>query len=65
MQKLAKWNLCNSVSIIVMQGAQLQKHIVSTLGSGNLKEAVRLPTGEDPNEWLAVNSMTLYLLYFI
>lgn len=39
-----------------MQGLQLQKHIDATLGSGNLREAVRLPPGEDLNEWLAVNS---------
>lgn len=39
-----------------MQGAQLQKHIDATLGSGNLREAVKLPPGEDINEWLAVNS---------
>lgn len=39
-----------------MQGAQLRKHIDATLGSGNLREAVKLPTGEDLNEWLAVNS---------
>lgn len=39
-----------------MQGAQLQRHIDATLGSGNLREAVRLPPGEDINEWLAVNS---------
>lgn len=32
----------------------------ATLGSGNLKEAVRLPPGEDINEWLAVNSMYIY-----
>ncbi|KAF3625105.1 MOB kinase activator-like 1A [Capsicum annuum] len=38
------------------QGAQLRKHIDATLGSGNLREAVRLPPGEDINEWLAVNS---------
>ncbi|KAL6974607.1 MOB kinase activator 1A [Sarracenia purpurea var. burkii] len=38
------------------KGAQLQKHIDATLGSGNLGEAVRLPPGEDLNEWLAVNS---------
>ncbi|KAJ0030273.1 hypothetical protein Pint_13490 [Pistacia integerrima] len=38
------------------KGAQLQKHIDVTLGSGNLREAVRLPPGEDINEWLAVNS---------
>lgn len=42
---------------VKMQGAQLQKHIDATLGSGNLREAVRLPPGEDINEWLAVNSM--------
>lgn len=29
---------------------------VSTLGSGNLREALKLPPGEDKNEWLAVNS---------
>ncbi|KAG5547061.1 hypothetical protein RHGRI_012929 [Rhododendron griersonianum] len=37
------------------KGAKLQKHIDATLGSGNLREAVRLPPGEDLNEWLAVN----------
>ncbi|XP_052115437.1 MOB kinase activator-like 1A isoform X2 [Arachis duranensis] len=37
------------------KGAQLQKHIDATLGSGNLREAVKLPPGEDFNEWLAVN----------
>lgn len=40
-----------------MQGAQLKKHIDANLGSGNLKEAVRLPPGEDLHEWLAINSM--------
>lgn len=45
--------------MIWTQGAQLQKHIDATLGSGNLREAVRLPPGEDINEWLAVNSKTL------
>ncbi|KAL2458802.1 MOB kinase activator-like 1B [Forsythia ovata] len=43
-----------------MQGLQLQKHIDATLGSGNLREAVRrLPPGEDLNEWLAVNIAAL------
>ncbi|KAJ0747469.1 putative MOB kinase activator family [Helianthus annuus] len=37
------------------KGAQLRQHIDATLGSGNLREAVRLPPGEDINEWLAVN----------
>ena len=46
---------------LLLQGAQLRKHIDATLGSGNLREAVRLPTGEDLNEWLAVNS-ELYIL---
>ncbi|KAK4551160.1 hypothetical protein RGQ29_032497 [Quercus rubra] len=36
------------------QGAQIRKHIDDTLGSGNLREAVKLPTGEGLNEWLAV-----------
>lgn len=43
----------------LVQGQQLRKHIDATLGSGNLREAVKLPPGEDPNEWLAVNSITL------
>jgi MOB kinase activator 1 len=41
------------------KGAQLRKHIDATLGSGNLREAVRLPPGEDLFEWLAVNSKIL------
>jgi len=35
---------------------ELMQHAEATLGSGNLREAVRLPEGEDLNEWLAVNS---------
>ncbi|KAJ4708737.1 MOB kinase activator-like 1A [Melia azedarach] len=42
------------------KGAQLQKHIDATLGSGNLREAVRLPPGEDINEWLAVNTVDFF-----
>lgn len=42
-----------------MQGVQLKKHIDATLGNGNLRDAVRLPPGEDLNEWLAVNSKFL------
>ena len=34
----------------------LMKHAAATLGSGNLRNAVQLPEGEDPNEWIAVNS---------
>lgn len=45
------------------KGAQLQKHIDATLGSGNLREAVRLPPGEDINEWLAVNSRVFIYLF--
>jgi len=44
-----------------LQGAQLRKHIDATLGSGNLREAVRLPPGEDINEWLAVNILWISL----
>uniref|UniRef100_A0A914UJH9 Uncharacterized protein n=1 Tax=Plectus sambesii TaxID=2011161 RepID=A0A914UJH9_9BILA len=35
---------------------ELLKHASATLGSGNLKDAVVLPPGEDRNEWIAVNS---------
>ncbi|MBA0805979.1 hypothetical protein Gohar_005458, partial [Gossypium harknessii] len=42
------------------KGAQLKKHIDATLGSGNLREAVRLPPGEDLNEWLAVNTVDFF-----
>jgi hypothetical protein len=38
------------------QALQLKKYIDNTLGQGDLREAVRLPTGEDLNEWLAVHS---------
>lgn len=34
----------------------LMKHAAATLGSGNLRNAVQLPEGEDINEWIAVNS---------
>ncbi|CAL5321826.1 unnamed protein product [Camellia sinensis] len=42
------------------KAAQLQNHIDATLGSGNLREAVRLPPGEHPNEWLAVNTVDFF-----
>ncbi|XP_006650185.1 MOB kinase activator-like 1A [Oryza brachyantha] len=42
------------------KGLQLKKHIDTTLGSGNLREAVRLPIGEDLNEWLAVNTVDFF-----
>lgn len=34
----------------------LPPEATGTLGSGDLKQAVRLPTGEDLCEWVAVNS---------
>lgn len=37
----------------------LMKHAAATLGSGNLRNAVALPDGEDLNEWVAVNSKIL------
>mmetsp|Transcript_9360 Transcript_9360/g.34332 ORF Transcript_9360/g.34332 Transcript_9360/m.34332 type:complete len:221 (-) Transcript_9360:633-1295(-) len=42
------------------KGTELRKHIEATLGSGNLREAVQLPPGEDLNEWLAVNVVDFY-----
>jgi len=34
---------------------QLKQFAEATLGSGSLRKAVKLPEGEDENEWLAVN----------
>eukprot|EP00899_Mesostigma_viride_P019256 jgi/Mesvir1/27331/Mv07147-RA.1 len=42
------------------KGVQLKKHIDATLGSGNLRDAVRLPPGEDLNEWIAVNTVDFF-----
>jgi MOB kinase activator 1 len=38
----------------------LHKHAEATLGAGNLSEAVRLPPGENLNDWLAVNVTDFY-----
>lgn len=38
---------------------ELLKYSSATLGSGNIKMAVQLPDGEDINEWIAVNSMSV------
>lgn len=43
------------------KGHQLQRHIDETLRVGNVKEAVRLPPGEDLSEWLAVNTVQFFL----
>lgn len=39
---------------------ELAKRACDTLGSGNLRQAVMLPDGEDEKEWIAVNSKTAY-----
>jgi hypothetical protein len=41
----------------------LMKYAVQTLGSGNLRQAVALPDGEDLNEWIAVNSELNVFVY--
>ncbi|KAH8279009.1 hypothetical protein KR018_012278, partial [Drosophila ironensis] len=38
----------------------LMKHAAATLGSGNLRNAVALPDGEDLNEWVAVNTVDFF-----
>ena len=43
-----------------LQGLTLKRHIDATLGQGNIREAVKLPPGEDMNEWLAVNTVDFY-----
>lgn len=39
---------------------KLQKYAEKTLGSGNLRSAVKLPPGEDINDWLAVNTVDFF-----
>lgn len=39
---------------------QLKQYAEATLGSGSLRKAVKLPEGEDKDEWLAVNSENAY-----
>ena len=39
---------------------QLKQYAEATLGSGSLRKAVKLPEGEDKDEWLAVNSEIAY-----
>lgn len=51
---------CSCPGCLVLQGLQLKRHIDATLGSGNYLEAVKLPPGEDLNEWLAVNTVDFY-----
>ena len=46
--------------LLLLQGLTLKRHIEATLGQGNIREAVRLPPGEDLNEWLAVNTVDFY-----
>eukprot|EP01117_Protostelium_nocturnum_P015994 TRINITY_DN624_c0_g1_i1.p1 TRINITY_DN624_c0_g1~~TRINITY_DN624_c0_g1_i1.p1 ORF type:complete len:228 (+),score=79.80 TRINITY_DN624_c0_g1_i1:162-845(+) len=38
----------------------LHNQLTSTLGSGDLRGAVKLPPGEDLNEWLAVNIIDFF-----
>jgi hypothetical protein len=38
---------------------QLRQYAEATLGGGSLRKIVKLPEGEDENEWLAVNSKDL------
>jgi MOB kinase activator 1 len=42
----------------------LKRYAEATLGSGNLRQAVVLPEGEDLDEWLAVNSEYLVATEF-
>ncbi|KAH7392619.1 Mob1/phocein [Pyrenochaeta sp. MPI-SDFR-AT-0127] len=39
---------------------QLKQYAEATLGSGSLRKAVKLPEGEDKDEWLAVNVVDFY-----
>lgn len=41
---------------------QLKQYAEATLGSGSLRKAVKLPEGEDKDEWLAVNGTNTLLM---
>jgi MOB kinase activator 1 len=43
---------------------QLRQFAEATLGSGSLRKAVKLPEGEDVNEWLAVNGAPQFFVLF-
>jgi hypothetical protein len=45
----------------INNNTDLMKYATVTLGSGNLKQAVILPEGEDLNEWIAANSNKSFL----
>ncbi|CAH2072282.1 unnamed protein product [Thlaspi arvense] len=42
------------------KGSQHEKVFIDNIGSGTLRESVRLPPGEDINEWLAINTIDFY-----
>ncbi|CAM0873319.1 unnamed protein product [Alopecurus aequalis] len=42
------------------KGMKLKQHIDTTLSSGNLREVVRLPVGEDQDEWLTINTVDFF-----
>lgn len=39
---------------------QLRQYAEATLGGGSLRKIVKLPEGEDENEWFAVNSKSMH-----
>ena len=39
---------------------QLRQYAEVTLGGGSLRKVVKLPEGEDENEWMAVNMVDFY-----
>lgn len=41
---------------------QLKQFAEATLGSGSLRKVVKLPEGEDKDEWLAVNGISFSFL---
>ncbi|VDD75384.1 unnamed protein product [Mesocestoides corti] len=47
-------------AVLSSGGCILPPEAAGTLGSGDLKQAVRLPTGEDLCEWVAVNTVEFF-----
>lgn len=44
---------------------QLRQFAEATLGNGSLRKVVKLPEGEDLNEWLAVNGMSTRIIAIV
>eukprot|EP01025_Chloroclados_australasicus_P003744 TRINITY_DN108_c0_g2_i2.p3 TRINITY_DN108_c0_g2~~TRINITY_DN108_c0_g2_i2.p3 ORF type:complete len:217 (+),score=12.86 TRINITY_DN108_c0_g2_i2:162-812(+) len=47
-------------NVLGEKGKQLHTIVAQTLGQGNYNEAVKLPTGVDVNQWIAINLVDFF-----